>query len=249
MAFPHDTNRVLLLFMSSCTVHGMLGWSHNICGANNAISIGAKQLTRLRAFYSDTEVFIIDEVNTLSAEGLARLNDTMVAIFAPTEKTPEGDSVPFGGKKMIFLGDPAQLRPVGGEAIYDEGSGSTANYNRAERARGSFGMRQRRLHLSQRGKELYRKYIEPNVMWMKRSQRNSGLLLEICDHIRDGTQTPEDLVKLGYQRRRFPDTEVDWGIRFTNEACSLANWEQVNIDNICFESYSDSRIRTKLVLS
>ena len=65
----------------------------------------------LKGHYAKTEVFIIDEVNALSAATLAQLDDTMRTVFENTGK-------PFGGKKMIFLGDPAQLKPVFGEPVY-----------------------------------------------------------------------------------------------------------------------------------
>ena len=43
--------------------------------------------------------------------------------------------LPFGGKKMVFLGDPAQLDPVMGELIY----GGTEGMLKAVRACGACG--------------------------------------------------------------------------------------------------------------
>lgn len=34
---------------------------------------------------------------------------------------PDGSPKPFGGKTLVFMSDSAQLRPVGGVAIYDSG--------------------------------------------------------------------------------------------------------------------------------
>jgi len=78
------------------TVHGMLGWS--IFPQNEAI--GARKLSTLQNFYKDTEVFIIDEVNALSAENLSQLDETMTQLFNPKRKTKDGVVIPFGGKKV-----------------------------------------------------------------------------------------------------------------------------------------------------
>lgn len=68
-------------------------------------SEGAKKLTELRVFYEKTDVFVIDEVNAMSANMLADMHDTMTAVFnQDKKKTPDGDLIPFGGKKMVFLG-------------------------------------------------------------------------------------------------------------------------------------------------
>jgi len=57
----------------------------------------------------------------MSAAWLALLHKVMTAIFNPEHRVDKyGNLFPFGGKCMIFLGDPAQLRPVGA-ATYDEG--------------------------------------------------------------------------------------------------------------------------------
>jgi len=46
----------------------------------------------------------------------------MTAAFNPkhTHKS-QGELKPFGGKKMLFLGDQAQLPPISGPAVYDDG--------------------------------------------------------------------------------------------------------------------------------
>jgi len=45
----------------------------------------------------------------------------MTAIYNTKHANTGYEMLPFGGKKMIFLADPAQLCPIGGAAIYDNG--------------------------------------------------------------------------------------------------------------------------------
>jgi len=209
------------------TVHGMFGWSFEGFRGDDAPKCNTRKLGELRTFYSDTNVFIIDEVNAMSAATLAHLHETMSLIFNP-DKTKNGknDKLPFGGKKVIFLGDPAQLRPVAGEPIYGEGSES-GGQSKAARARGARGVRQSQLHSTAKGQELYRNCLVPNCIFLQRGQRNSGLLQQICDKIRSGTQSAEDLQKVTFQRRHFPKVVADYGIHYDNETCSRYNWEHV----------------------
>ena len=56
-------------------------------------------------------MFLIDEVNAMPASLLAQMHETMTKVFNPKLKKTAGNELPFGGKKMAFLGDAAQLRP------------------------------------------------------------------------------------------------------------------------------------------
>ena len=49
------------------TVHAMFGWSHNQHSQAVVRSSESTKLARLRVFYEETEVFVIDEVNAMSA--------------------------------------------------------------------------------------------------------------------------------------------------------------------------------------
>jgi len=85
------------------------------------------------------------------------MHQVMTALFNPeNKKGPDRELLPFGGKKVIFLGDPAQLKPVMGEAIYSEGS---ATSTKPGRVRGCRGKRQMQYTLTGCGQELYRKYL------------------------------------------------------------------------------------------
>jgi len=67
------------------------------------------KLGRLRLFYENTEVFVIDEVNAMSAAELGLLDETMCKVFDPErqQKDSGGNIRPFGGKTMVFMGDAA----------------------------------------------------------------------------------------------------------------------------------------------
>jgi hypothetical protein len=200
------------------TNHSMFGWSHDeFSGASTQVNPDSRKIQELRTFYEDVDVFIIDEVNAMSAASLALLHETMTAIFNPKHKlNSDKDLLPFGGKKMIFLGDPAQLRPVAGAAIYDDEPSSS-------QGRGNSRQSQR----AKKGQALYAKYLVPNCIVLQQGQRNSGLLGEICDRIREGKQTDDDLRNLTYQRRRFPEVVTDYGIHYENDVCSVHNWRQL----------------------
>ena len=49
------------------------------------------------------------------------------------------------------------------------------------------------------------------------------MLLEIFDRVRNGTLTLDDLDKLLYQRKKFPDVRTDYGVHYSNESCSISN--------------------------
>ena len=213
--------------MGAPTVHGMFRWSvydRSQTGGDGP-RFGPEKLAKLRDFYERTEVFIVDEVNAMSAVMLAQMHDTMTVVFNQNKrKDAQGNELPFGGKKVIFIGDPAQLKPVMGEPIYGEGSCSST---KPARVRGSRGKRQTQYHLASKGQELYRKYLASNCVLLNRGQRNCGLLQQICDRLRCGKQTDDDRRKLLCRRRHFPDFVTDFTLHYENERCSFSNLTQL----------------------
>jgi Cdc6-like AAA superfamily ATPase len=92
------------------TVHAMFKWPFDGYSDGKPTQMSAQKKSLLRDFYQDTEVFMIDEVNAMSAEMLAQLDETLTELFNET-RTPKGGEVPpFGNKKMIFLGDSSQVK-------------------------------------------------------------------------------------------------------------------------------------------
>ena len=210
--------------LNAPTVHGMFRWAAS-AQSDGSFCMSPQKLSQLRAFYANTEVFIVDEVNTMSAAMLAQMHQVMTALFnAKRAKGPDRELLPFGGKKVIFLGDPAQLKPVMGEAIYAEGS--TTSTKRAK-VPGCRGKRQMQYTLTAMGQELYRKYLVTNCVMLNRGQRNSGLLQQICDRLRDGQHTADDLEMLTCRRRKFPSFRTDFTLHYDNESCSFTNIRQL----------------------
>jgi len=127
---------------------------------------------------------VIDEVNAMSASELRLLDETMCKVFDCNRKKKDenGKLMPFGGKTMVFLGDAAQLRPVCGTAIYDNPVEGTDTSN--ERQYASVYK-----HRTARGLVLYREYLSMNCNWLTKGFRNTGLLSEIMDRVRNGKQT------------------------------------------------------------
>jgi len=99
------------------TVHGMFRWgTYDRSQYGGECPASSRELTELRMFYENTDVFIVDEVNAMSAVMLAQMHETMTALFSRNpQKDAEANKFLFGGKKVIFLGDPAQLKPIMGE--------------------------------------------------------------------------------------------------------------------------------------
>ena len=62
---------------------------------------------------------------------------------------------------------------------------------------------------------------------LNRGQWNAGLLQQICDRIRSGKQTADDLCKLMCRRRQFPDFVTDLTLHYDNESCSMSNVKQL----------------------
>ena len=208
------------------TIHGMFQWG--IYDRTNDVDIptvGKKKAAQLKVFYENTDVFVIDEINAVSADMLANLHDAMTTIFNPyNKKGPDGKDLPFGGKKMVFLGDPVQLKPVMGEPIYNDGDGGSS---KTEKIRGSRGRRQILNHQTKKGQELYRDYLVPNCIFLQRGQRNVGLLQQICDRLRTGKLTHDDRCLLTYQRVHHPDFVTDCTVHYTNESCMSTNWRHL----------------------
>jgi len=125
--------------------------------------------------------------------------------------------MPFGGRKMVFLGDVAQLRPVCGAALYESSiMGTETNTGR----RHSREYKRR----SARGLVLYSDYISKNCIWLSKTFHNKGLLLEIMDRVRDGSQTLSDLDKILHQQTKYQNTQTAHGIHYSNESCSISSW-------------------------
>jgi len=118
------------------TVHGMFSWgTYERSQGGDVPTVSSRKLSGLRCFYENVDVFVIDEVNAMSASMLAQMHETMTQVFNPKLKKIGRNVLPFGRKKIVFLGDPVQLKPVMGEPIYGGGKGG---YVKATRVRCSW---------------------------------------------------------------------------------------------------------------
>lgn len=88
---------------------------------------------------------------------------------------------PFGGKIVVFLGDPAQLKPV----MCAPKWGDTSNIARGGSNR-TVGLYRSTMYVkkSKHGQQLYRQHITTHWILLNRGQRNVGLL----QHIRRSLQ-------------------------------------------------------------
>jgi hypothetical protein len=164
----------------------------------------------------------------------------MRKIFDPDCKLKNADGTPkpFGGMKMLLMGDSAQLRPVGGVAIYDRGQVGIPDDSVGQK-RGSFVTSQAK-HRTARGQEIYNRYMSKSCIWLKRGFRSRGLIEEILDRVRNGEQTRDDLDKLMFQLKKFPDVVEQSGIHYSNESCAFSNYR--HLWNACQQQEPPSRM-------
>ena len=204
--------------LNAPTLHGMLGISKTDC-SNSELRIDSTS-TKCKdnsIFYENIDVFIIDEVNMISAHMLGFVEELFTKSFNPKLKKQCGKLLPFGGKRIIFVGDAAQLPPVDGKPFYLSSSltVTTKRYNNLK------------LEREERGLQIYLDYMRPNVTMLQRSQRNVGLLAEISNSLRKGTQTQDQLNKLLLQYKRHAEVVPDRGVHYTNETASAYNFRDL----------------------
>lgn len=207
--------------LNAPTVHGMFSFSPMECKSKKfSLDSKCKKVQDFKAYYQKVEVFIIDEYNALSADMTGLIDELMTLAFNPDRKKSVDDVgrmvvPPFGGKRVVFVGDPAQLPPVAGDIIY---LGPSA----AVLAKGGKFKDRRVLH-SQRGLAIYKDHLRRHCIIFERTQRNQGCLGEIADALRKGEQTQHHYEMLTYRRRLFPHVVCDKGIHYENESTSASN--------------------------
>ena len=201
--------------LNAPTLHGMLGLSMTDCSNGEMrIDTSSNKCRDNAIMYENTQVFIIDEVNMLSAHVLGFVEELMTKSFNPKLKKHKNRLLPFGGKRVILVGDPAQLPPVDGKPFYIASNitPSTKRYNDLK------------LEREEKGLQIYLDYMRPNVTVFQQSHRNMGLLAEIANSLRKGTQTRNELDKLQLQYKRHPNALPDRGIHYTNESAAMHNF-------------------------
>jgi len=87
------------------TLYVMFGWAHNEQNQSVLKANKENKLDNLKKFYGHIDIFIIDEVNAMSAAELGLLDETIGKIFNPDEKLKKQNWTvkPFGGKTMVFV--------------------------------------------------------------------------------------------------------------------------------------------------
>jgi hypothetical protein len=234
--------------LNAPTLHGMLGISQTDCdNSEMRIDAHSTKCQNNAVAYADIDVFVIDEVNMLPAHVLGFVNELMTKSFNPQYTEHNGKLQPFGGKRVILVGDPAQLPPVNGKPFFLPSivPPSTKRFNDL------------RLEREQTGLQLYIEHMRPNVTILQQSRRNTGLLAEIADSLRAGVQTRQQLGQLQLQYRRHCDELPDRGVHYTNEAAASYNlrdlWRRSQLENkrvfVCKASYYQTDTNQRVVAS
>ena len=196
------------------TVHGMFSMTLNeFSDDSSRLDSKSPKIQDLRLFYANTELFVVEEVMGLSAATLGMLDEIMTLVFNSKRERVNGRVLPFGGKRMLFLGDPSQLRPVIGPEIYDEvyKNASVWFLNSLQGKRAKIGQL------------IYQDYLKKNVVVFMKRHRCKDMLGVIADALRDGRQTDDDLKTLLCRKRIHPNIMTDRGIHNDNKSCETYN--------------------------
>jgi len=234
------------------TLHSMFGLS-----ANDNSDISERMAVELRKMYEHVQVFVFDEIDCVSPALLARIHRAMNIIWPPKERDTAQyfgdkncvflgdpgqipavkgtaiweenvDDPPPASERAREIAEQAERDRLAAEAeaaARAKAEGRKVPKKKAKKLTGTKKRYQSQMTIL--GKELYRRCLVPNSIILTREQRGSGLLQEIADKMRNGMQEPADLEKLTYLLRKFPDCEVDNGISYTNELCSVNNWMEL----------------------
>lgn len=229
------TGKAAALF-NGPTIHSMFGWSHlEDRTLSSAITPDSNKVHDFRVAHEGIELFVIEEALAIPPAYFALIDEMMTAAFNPKHKTnAKKELPPYRGKKILFLGDQAQLPPIGGPAVYCDCGAMLDSMTVSSKRESKQSKR------SKTGQLIFEKHLLPNCIYLQRSQRNKGLLGQICDRMRNGMLTNDDCTMLSYQRSRFPDVCTDYGIHYQNDMCSMFNWRQ--LANECIMSTPKCRI-------
>ena len=116
------TGKTASLF-NGLTIHTLFRRSHYEHKSTlTQMTPDSKKVTYFRVAHEGIDLFIIEEALVIPPAYFALIDEMMTAAFNPTHKKNAVDELPpFGGKKMLFLGDHTQIPPIGGPAVYDDG--------------------------------------------------------------------------------------------------------------------------------
>lgn len=82
------------------------------------------------------------------------IDETMKELFCKTNNRGQLIEEPFGGKSVVYLGDPAQLPPVGATAVYEKFVDPSFMSYKSQSGKTYFKK-------AQKGQEIYRKFLMP----------------------------------------------------------------------------------------
>ena len=143
----------------------MFGWSQgDFSEVSRLVYRNGEKIQVLRKYYEGIDMFIIDEVNAMSAAEFTFLHGSLPAIKnKDRKKNAQGNLLPFGGVLMVFMGDTLQLALVAGPPIYGK-------------KRESF-LKGKRMYTfsSIQDQQLYKKRLVPNCIFLQKGQRNRGI--------------------------------------------------------------------------
>jgi hypothetical protein len=232
------------------TFHGALGIPAVPIGGE--YKIYETTIQRLQALYhvgldNECSHFIIDEVNNLSAELLATAEEVLRRIFKNDKRRP------WGGRKMIFLGDPLQLPPVKGanlinlaetEVNIEADKGDRKSIKKSRRAVKSLDL------LVNKGRVLFKEYMEKNVIVFDKCHRSQGLLPRIMDEVRNARTTKESHKMITYLGEKFIKCTYDKGVYNENQSRELMNMMQTLKDvqlneEPVFVSFAEYKVEKK----
>lgn len=195
------------------TIHSFFGFSFGVLGPGE---IGSMNKTKI-GLVRNLDTIIIDEVSMVRCDIIDAIDRTL--------RHYVGNSAPFGGIQMVFVGDMFQLEPI-------------ATQKDRETLREIYG---HNCYYFYKAAAIERMSL-PKIEFLKIYRQNDPKFIEILEHVRLGQMTMRDLVKINSRVSLCDDEKMRITLTSTNADAKRINDER--LDEIDSEEMSYKAIYT-----
>lgn len=150
------------------TIHSFFGFPMEVIGASTQVQIHPKKQEALRM----VDTIIIDEVSMVRCDLIDGIDRVLRKLMH--------NSLPFGGKQMIFSGDMFQLEPV------------VAHSAEREMLKDEYGTERPYFYKA----HVFKRFRLPAIEFVKVYRQDDQKFLQLLNHVRDCRVTEMDLLQL-----------------------------------------------------